>query len=95
VGFRAAKPASDHPAGRAVDAMIPGWQGSAGRRLDDDVAGYVQASAASLNVRYIIWNARIWSPDRANEGWRPYRHPSGATDATSMHRDHVHVSVFL
>ena len=94
VGSRAANPASDHPAGRAVDAMIPGWQSPAGRRLGDDVAGYVQASAAALNVRYIIWNARIWSPDRADEGWRPYRHPSGATDATSMHRDHVHVSVF-
>ena len=93
VGPRAANPSSDHPSGRAVDAMIPGWQTPEGRRLGDDVAGYVQASAAALNVRYIIWNARIWSPDRAGEGWRPYRHPSGATDPTSMHRDHVHVSV--
>ena len=93
VGSRAANPASDHPAGRAVDAMIPGWQSPQGRRLGDDVAGYVQNSAAALNVRYIIWNARIWSPERAGEGWRPYRHPSGATDPTSMHLDHVHVSV--
>jgi len=93
VGYRAANPGSDHPAGRAVDAMVPSWQSPAGRRLGDDVAAYVQASAATLNVRYIIWNARIWSPDRADEGWRPYRHPSGASDPTSMHLDHVHVSV--
>lgn len=93
VGQRAANPFSDHPAGRAVDAMIPGWDTPAGKALGDAAAAYLQASAAALNVRYIIWSARIWAPDRAAEGWRPYRHPSGATDPTSLHMDHVHVSV--
>ena len=50
-------------------------------------------NADSLGVTYVIFDARIWSTERADEGWRAYQHPSGATDPTSLHRDHVHVSV--
>lgn len=92
-GFRAANSRSDHPAGRAVDAMIPNWQSASGHELGNAVAAYIQRNAKELDVSYIIWDARIWSPSRAGEGWRPYTHPSGATDPTSAHRDHVHVSV--
>ncbi|MFC3998954.1 peptidoglycan-binding protein [Nocardiopsis sediminis] len=37
-------------------------------------------------VKYVIWNRRIWSKERASEGWRPY---TGA----NPHDLHMHVSV--
>lgn len=93
VGQRPSNPTSDHPAGRAVDIMIANWAAPAGRTHGDAVAAWVQANASQLHVSYVIWRARIWSPARAAEGWRTYTHPSGAPDPTSMHLDHVHVSV--
>jgi hypothetical protein len=83
---------SDHPSGRAVDAMIPDWVLPAGNELGWQVAEWVQANHVCLGVTYVIWDARIWSADRASEGWRPYSHPSGAADANAEHRNHVHVS---
>jgi hypothetical protein len=84
---------SDHPSGRAVDAMIPDWAIPAGNELGWQVAEWVQTNHVCLGVTYIVWDASIWSVDRANEGWRPYQHPTGWTDANSAHRNHVHVSV--
>jgi hypothetical protein len=84
---------SDHPAGRAVDAMIPDWVLPAGNELGWRVAEWVQANHVCLGVTYVIWDAQVWSADRAGEGWRPYSHPNGSTDANSAHRNHVHVSV--
>ncbi|MFD7161241.1 M23 family metallopeptidase [Kribbella sp. NPDC059898] len=94
VGERETNPQSDHPSGRAVDAMIPDWEKPEGKALGDQVAAYTVSNAKGLGVKYVIWNAKIWSVERQKEGWRPYTHPSGATDATSMHLDHVHVSVY-
>jgi hypothetical protein len=74
---------SDHASGNAIDIMV---SASRNRQLGDDIAGYFQTNAASLDVKYIIWNRKIWSPQRNSQGWRPY---SGA----SAHTDHVHVSV--
>jgi hypothetical protein len=84
---------SDHPAGRAVDAMIPDWVLPAGNELGWQVAEWVQANHVCLGVTYIVWDASIWSADRTGEGWRPYQHPNGWADANSLHRNHVHVSV--
>ena len=94
VGERAANSASDHPAGRAVDVMIANYASAQGRAQGDKVAEWVRANARAMGVNYIIWNARIWSVQRAQEGWRAYTHPSGATDDNSAHRNHVHVSVY-
>lgn len=90
VGSRAANSASDHPNGRAVDAMIDNWDTDAGKALGWDIANYVAANAEALNVKYVIWDAQIFIP---GSGWRGYRHPSGATDPNSAHLNHVHVSV--
>lgn len=94
VGERDGNPGSSHGTGRAVDAMIPGHTTARGQTIGDRVADWVRQNARGLGVRYVIWDDRIWSVDRADEGWRPYSHPSGAIDATSAHRDHVHVDVF-
>ncbi|GAB3856404.1 M23 family metallopeptidase [Dactylosporangium cerinum] len=82
---------SDHPSGRAVDAMIPQWQNDDGKTLGWSVANWVRANAAGLGVTYVIWDAKIWSVRRNAEGWRAYT--AGGSDPTSQHLDHVHVSV--
>jgi hypothetical protein len=94
VGERSTNPDSDHPSGRAVDVMINSWSEPSGIAEGDRIAAWLQQNQRALGITYIIWRARIWNPDRAAEGWRPYTHPSGASDPTSLHMDHVHVSVF-
>lgn len=93
VSDRAANPGSDHPAGRAVDVMISAWNSPGGEAEGTRIANWVREHAKELGVTYVIWRAKIWSVARNGEGWRPYKHPSGATDPTSLHMDHVHVSV--
>lgn len=90
---------SDHPSGRAVDFMIPSWNTTDGRAKGWEVARWFEKNAASLNVKYVIWDAKIWNPSRSGEGWRPYQNPSLSTAKTEaqrntmQHLDHVHVSV--
>jgi hypothetical protein len=83
-------PNSDHPSGRAVDAMIPYWDTLDGNAYGWRVAKWVFENQDCLGVSYIIWDAKIWSRERSGEGWRTY---SIGEDPTTMHLDHVHVSV--
>ncbi|XBH22982.1 M23 family metallopeptidase [Jonesiaceae bacterium BS-20] len=92
VGDRPTNSKSDHPAGRAVDLMVPNWRTTS--KTGDAWASWIQDNAAAFGVNYIIWDAKYWYPSQPKDQWKPYSHPSGATDATSMHLDHVHVSVF-
>lgn len=85
--------ASDHPAGRAVDVMIDDYTTAGAIAHGDRVAQWIVEHAAELGVTYVIWRDRIWSETRAAEGWRSYSHPTGRTDDSALHRDHVHVSV--
>ena len=54
------------------------------------------AMARRLGVMYLIWNNRIWSTSRADQGWRPYSdcagHPERSADSR-CHRDHLHISL--
>jgi hypothetical protein len=95
-------PSSDHPQGRACD-FFPTRYGTfpEGDELDRGwaIAQYLRDDAAELEVRYVIWQGRIWYrsaffADR--DGWgRPY--DGGGVydpeDATGGHFDHVHVSL--
>ncbi|GAA4921118.1 hypothetical protein EV188_105142 [Actinomycetospora succinea] len=94
-------PSSDHPHGRACD-FFPARSGQFPQG-DDLAAGWavahwLRADAQQLDVRYVIWQGRIWyrgSSDAA-DGWgRPYRGGGvyDPEDATGGHYDHVHVSV--
>lgn len=74
---------SDHALGLAVDFMVQGDMSKG-----DALAAYMKDNAASLDVKYIIWNRRIWSVQRASEGWRTYT-------GVNPHTDHVHVSFDL
>lgn len=78
-------PLPDHPSGRALDIMTYSNTG-----LGDRVANWAQTNASSLNIEYIIWNQRIWSVARANEGWR-FMADRGSP--TANHKDHVHITV--
>jgi hypothetical protein len=89
VGERSDSPTSDHPAGRAVDVMIAGWDTPTGLADGTAIATWAATHAAALGVTYVIWNAQIWTA----AGWQPYTHPSGGGGPTLEHRDHVHVSV--
>lgn len=79
---------SDHPMGKALDAMIPGWSGGAGIALGNRVAQYFLSNPGRFGTKYIIWRKMI----NSGSGWRGYRHPTGASNPTLDHMDHVHVS---
>ena len=86
---------SDHPAGRAVDFMIPGWNTTEGRARGWQVAHWLQANATELNIKYLIYDDRVWRATRRSQGWTPYTHPNGATtNPTLRHLDHVHLSTY-
>jgi len=48
-----------------------------------------------IGVHYLVWYGRIWSVERAADGWRPYN--GGGVydpgDITGGHYDHLHISV--
>jgi hypothetical protein len=90
---------SDHPTGRAVDAMLAaGVQPSAANvDLGWRVALWAQQNSAALGVTYVIWQNRIWSTSQATEGWRTYCDPTQCAygdqqNPTTLHMDHVHIS---
>lgn len=77
-------PHGEHVDGRAIDIMISGevgWQ----------IAEWLRANASRLQIRDIIYSQRIWTPDRASEGWR---YMSDRGSVTANHYDHVHVAVY-
>jgi hypothetical protein len=80
-------PGSDHPRGRAIDVMT-----YYNRSLGWRIAGWAASNAWALDVKYVIFNARIWTRSR---GWHAYRHPSDPCNCnpTLRHDDHVHISV--
>ncbi|QYJ02452.1 hypothetical protein KUV85_08870 [Nocardioides panacisoli] len=86
---------SAHYDGRAVDVFfrpvnernkVRGWA----------MAQYFVANAERLQVSTVIYDDRIWTARRSDEGWRDYDVPSssGGDRAILEHRDHVHVDVF-
>ncbi|HEU4545578.1 MAG TPA: SH3 domain-containing protein, partial [Microlunatus sp.] len=63
-------PIPDHPSGRALDLMIPGYKSASGKALGQKVALWAKANASSLGIEYVIWNQHIWNIKRDEEGWR-------------------------
>lgn len=79
-GGRRNDPGSDHHTGNAVDVMITGSTG-------DAISNYLIKNSSKLNIKYIIWEQRIWMPGR---GWKQMENRGSAT---ANHFDHVHISV--
>lgn len=74
----------DHARGKALDVMVQG-------ALGDRIAEWAVANRQSLGINYVIWRQRIWSVERAGEGWR---HMPNRGSATANHYDHVHLNFF-
>ncbi len=81
-GYRAGS-SGYHGSGQAIDAMISGDAGW-------EVARWVRANASSLGVVEVIYAQKIWTTQRAGDGWRSM---SGRGGASANHFDHVHISV--
>lgn len=70
---------SDHNLGNAVDVTHDPASGC-------DAGVIVDLATRDPRVTYVIWDRRIWSRARADEGWRPYA-------GSNPHTKHVHISV--
>nr|WP_157339928.1 mucin-2 protein [Nocardioides sp. MAH-18] len=75
----------EHSSGRALDIMTSDVE------LGDAIAAFLQQHAGELNLYDILWRQRIWTPERAGEGWRGM---SSRGSATANHYDHVHVATY-
>ncbi|MGP5573361.1 peptidoglycan DD-metalloendopeptidase family protein [Corynebacterium casei] len=78
--------ADDHPAGRAVDVMIPQWQSDKGVELGDQVTEYVLGNWEYFQVDYIIWRQQLIYPDSTST-------MEDRGSPTQNHFDHVHISL--
>lgn len=83
-GVASRSTASDHPLGLALDFMV-----YAEKAKGDAIAQLFINNPRVFNITYVIWQQRIWSAARANEGWRPMENRGSIT---ANHMDHVHVS---
>ncbi|MFC7490410.1 MULTISPECIES: peptidase inhibitor family I36 protein [unclassified Knoellia] len=85
---------SNHNTGNALDCTISsaiGTYPNATQKAQGwKLAEWVKQYAVRLQVRYVIWDGKIWSVGRASEGWRTY---TGGSGVTGGHYDHVHVSI--
>lgn len=89
-------PTSDHPRGKACDAMVgtDARRSAPARARGDQIASWAVKTAAQTGVHYVIWYGKIWSARRGT--WIPYNGGGvyNPTDATGGHFDHVHVSLY-
>ncbi len=90
---------SEHPLGRACDIAFGNAIGQmptpAQREQGWEVTNWMKTHAEVLGVEYLIWDGKIWSLSRDDEGWRDYdgggMHDPGSI--TGGHFDHSHVTV--
>ncbi|GAA4512948.1 ligand-binding protein SH3 [Brevibacterium yomogidense] len=81
-GGRRSDPGSDHNSGNAVDIMTSSATG-------DRIKDYLIANRDKLNVKYVIWEQKIYA---SYTGWSG-RPMEDRGSVTANHYDHVHVSV--
>lgn len=74
----------EHASGKAIDIM------TSDSSLGYEIADFLKAHAAELDLYDIIYRQHIWTPVRSSEGWRSM---PDRGDSTANHMDHVHVSV--
>lgn len=78
----------EHPAGRAIDVMMPYPADSAdAERLGNAVAGFVAAHVREYAVQWWIWRQWIYYPDGSSNAMED------RGGATANHFDHVHINV--
>lgn len=72
---------TEHATGRALDIMTSGARGQ-------EIAAWLRANYATLGITEIIYQQRIWTTQRASEGWRAM---ADRGSVTANHYDHIHV----
>jgi phage-related minor tail protein len=78
---------NEHPAGKALDVMIPNWNTPGGKAYGDEIAKYMLQNAGALGIDYLLWQQRQWNPDGTSSPMGDLGNP------TDNHMDHVHVHV--
>jgi hypothetical protein len=88
--WRSYNDGGEHPKGRACDFAVGsgGDAYGADRTYGNSLAAFLFYNADRLGVLYIIWYRQVWLP---SSGWRSY---SGCCDSSSMHTNHVHLSMY-
>lgn len=88
---------SAHYDGRALDIFVRPVN-EVNRTKGWSIAYYLVAQADRLDIATVIFDGKIWTARRSDEGWRDYEvDTSGRSPGTAAvleHRDHVHVDVF-
>ncbi len=74
---------SEHASGKALDIMTSGTRGG-------EIAAWLRANYRKLGIAEIIYQQKIWTTQRASEGWRAM--PDRGS-VTANHYDHIHVLV--
>ncbi len=85
---------SEHKEGRAFDWKLNYFDSADRDRAERFLSwllapgpdGVVGGMARRLGISYVIWNKKIWSSSRYDEGWRDYY-------GASPHQDHIHISL--
>lgn len=58
-----------------------------------EIAEWVMNNPGPLNLKYVIWGQKIWSPTQDSvTSWTSWRTMEDRGDITQNHWDHVHVS---
>ena len=84
---------SAHYDGRAIDVFVRPVNAT-NRVRGWAIAHYLVSQADRLGLRSIIFDDRIWTAGRSDDGWRDYDPPERSGDRAILeHRDHVHVDV--
>ena len=89
-----------HAEGRAVDWELDNREPRQ-RRIADGLIdawlkrrhGHDHALARRMGIQEIIWNCRIWTSGRPDDGLVAYAPCSASTDRTARHENHVHVGL--
>ncbi len=92
--FRSGEDGGQHPRGRACDFAVDagctfcGTAEGDARSYGNQLAQFFVFNADRLGVLYVIWYRQIWLASTGR--WKSY---SGCCDASSMHTNHVHLSM--
>ncbi|MFS3129264.1 hypothetical protein ACLM5J_12760 [Nocardioides sp. Bht2] len=88
---------SAHYAGRALDIFVRPIN-KANKTRGWSIAYYLVAQADRLDIATVIFDGKIWTARRSDDGWRDYQPDTSGRTAEQAaileHRDHVHVDVF-
>jgi hypothetical protein len=75
----------EHPAGKAIDVMLPSYNTPEGRALGEQVKAYVLSHAQDFGVDYVLYNQTQWNADGSSSGMED----RGSDNEN--HRNHLHV----